>query len=507
MIKNRYIIILLFPIFILISCNEYKEKETPIINTVQIGNTFLSLTEEATDLHVPWDLQYDRINNAIIFSEIKGSIKRFDIYTKKITEIDSITDVFHQRTLGLLGMALYQPNNQQAYLYLSYTSKKDSSIYSNLYRYNYSEDGQLSAPKLLLQIPGNTGHNGSRIIISTDNKVYWATGDAAIDTYAQDSTSLNGKILRLNLDGSIPSDNPIPNSYVYAWGFRNMQGLTNDETGKIYTSEHGDAIEDEVNLILPLKNYGWPLVEGKSESKEQKSIADQIHFQAPLISWTPTIAPSGMAYFGSNTVPEWKNSLLVTTLKNQSLHILKLSEDGLKIDDEYILFGNQLGRLRSVIVLPNGDIYFCSSNRDWNPQKGFPKSHDDKIYRLRKTTEQKSKIIKPENTNKNKSITKSGQQLYEAYCSSCHKPDGKGILNTFPPLSKSNIVNGDDKVLLNIILHGLQQKNKKDLKYEGIMPSFNFLKDEEVISIANYVRQNFDNNARTISIKNIKSLR
>lgn len=506
MIKNRYTLLLAAIVF-LSACGGNKEKETPVISTVQVGNTLLSLTQEASDLHVPWDLQYDRLNDAILFSEIGGNIKRLDIKSKKVTLVDSLTDVYHQRTLGLLGMALYQPEGQQAYLYLSYTSKKDSSIYSNLYRYNYSKEGQISTPKLLLQIPGNTGHNGSRIIVSTDQKVYWATGDAAIDTYAQDSTGLNGKILRLNLDGSVPKDNPISGSYVYAWGFRNMQGLTHNEKGTIYTSEHGDAIEDEVNLILPLKNYGWPQIEGKIDTESEKAITQLSPREEPIRSWTPVIAPSGMAYYGSDVIPDWKNSLLLATLKNQSLRILKLSNDGLKIIDEQVLFADQLGRLRSVLTLPNGDIYLCSSNRDWNPQKGFPKPQDDIIYRLRKSDKAVGTPIKPQNVTKAPVEVKNGQQLYDAYCASCHKTDGKGLDNTFPPLAQSTLVNGDETALLKVLLQGMQQTAINGVKYEGAMPAFHFLKDEEIIAIGNYIRSNFGNKATLIKTNNLKPLR
>lgn len=506
MIKNRYTL-LLAAIVLLSACGGNKEKETPVISTVLVGNTLLSLTQEASDLHVPWDLQYDRLNDAILFSEIGGNIKRLDIKSKKVTLVDSLTDVYHQRTLGLLGMALYQPEGQQAYLYLSYTSRKDSSIYSNLYRYNYSKEGQISTPKLLLQIPGNTGHNGSRIIVSTDQKVYWATGDAAIDTYAQDSTGLNGKILRLNLDGSVPKDNPISGSYVYSWGFRNMQGLTHNEKGAIYTSEHGDAIEDEVNLILPLKNYGWPQIEGKIDTESEKAIAQLSPREEPIRSWTPVIAPSGMAYYGSDVIPDWKNSLLLATLKNQSLRILKLSNDGLRIIDEQVLFADQLGRLRSVLTLSNGDIYFCSSNRDWNPQKGFPKPQDDIIYRLRKSDKAVGTPIKPQNVIKAPVEVKNGQQLYEAYCASCHKSDGKGLDNTFPPLAQSTLVNGDETALLKVLLQGMQQTAINGVKYESAMPAFHFLKDEEIIAIGNYIRSNFDNKATLIKTNNLKPLR
>lgn len=476
------------------------------MNSIQLENSILSLTKEATNLNVPWDLQYDRINDAILFSEIGGAIRRLDIKSKQVLLIDSIPDVYQQRTLGLLGMALYQPENEQAYLYLSYTSKKDSSIFSNLYRYNYNPTGRLSNPVQLLQIPGNTGHNGSRIVISPDKKVYWATGDAATDTYAQDSTSLNGKILRLNLDGSIPKDNPIANSYVYAWGFRNMQGLTYSTEGILYTSEHGDAIEDEINLILPLKNYGWPLIEGMIDTEKEKAKVKTLVIEEPIKSWTPVVAPAGLAYYGSDVIPEWKKSLLLTTLKNQSLRILSLSDDGLRIIDEQVLFQDQLGRLRSVITLPNGDIYFCSSNRDWNPQKGFPKQEDDVIYRLRVSEKTHAPILHPQSVD-TQPAAKDGHALYEAYCTSCHKSDGEGLTNTFPPLAKSNTVNGDEKALLQIILHGVQEKNMESIKYEGAMPGFSFLTDAEIITIANYIRTNFGNNAGKIESSSLTSLR
>src|SRR5690606_28610030 len=126
--------IIVFPF----SYRQGSEKELPVMNSIQLENSILSLTKEATNLNVPWDLQYDRINDAILFSEIGGAIRRLDIKSKQVLLIDSIPDVYQQRTLGLLGMALYQPENEQAYLYLSYTSKKDSSIFSNLYRYNYN---------------------------------------------------------------------------------------------------------------------------------------------------------------------------------------------------------------------------------------------------------------------------------------------------------------------------------------------------------------------------------
>lgn len=483
-----------------ISCKQNKET---VLATVALENSKLALSAVADSLDVPWDLQYDKTNNYIIFSEIKGDIKRLDLNDNSVRLIKTIPNVFQQRTTGLLGMALYQPQQDRHYLFVSYTSKTNDKIYSNLCRYIY-KDGTLENLKVLLQIPGNTGHNGSRIIIGRDKKIYWATGDAAIDANAQDTNKLNGKILRVNMDGSIPNDNPIPNSYVYAWGFRNMQGLTQGENNTIYTSEHGDAVEDEINLIQPLHNYGWPLIEGKNSPKKETDSTKSIPFTAPIHSWTPVIAPAGLAYYGNTKIPGWNKSLILTTLKNQSLHILKLSEDGRTIIDEYTLFKDYLGRLRSVLVLPNGDVYFCSSNRDWNPQKGFPKPKDDRIYKLSLTEKTVGKVFNAIKTAPTSVAEISGKNLYEEYCASCHKTDGKGINGTFPPLEKSSTVNGDLTNLSRVILNGVKDKTIAGVKYDAAMPAFSFLKDEEATAIINYIRTNFKNQSSTITTDQFK---
>lgn len=495
----RYLLII-YTILLASSCKPNKET---IIGTVALENSSLALSVIADSLNVPWDLQYDKKNNYIIFSEIKGNIKKLDLSDNSIQLIKTIPNVFQQRTTGLLGMALYQPQQNEHYLFLSYTSKTEDQIFSNLYRYIY-KDGVLENPKLLLQIPGNTGHNGSRIIIGNDKKIYWATGDAAIDANAQDINKLNGKILRINIDGSIPKDNPTLNSYVYAWGFRNMQGLTQGENSLIYTSEHGDAVEDEINLVQPLHNYGWPLIEGKNPPKKETDSTRKISFTPPIHSWTPVIAPAGIAYYGNTKIPEWNKSLILTTLKSQSLRILKLSEDGKAIIDEYTLFKDELGRLRSVLALPNGDIYFCTSNRDWNPQKGFPKPEDDRIYKLSRTDKTEGKLFKPIKTIATPTIEVSGKNLYDSYCASCHKTDGKGVPATFPPLENSGTVNGDIKALSQIILNGLKDKTIAGVKYDAPMPAFSFLKDEEATAIINYIRTNFNNQNSTITTNQFK---
>jgi len=505
MFRRNYLIVIALSFGLLsMSCKD-RERLPENAEFVKLDKTTLALTIEADSLEVPWDLQYDTHRNAIVFTEIAGSIKRLDLKTQQIDTLIQLTDVYHKRTLGLLGMALYQPKNEQAYLFISYTSLRQGSIYSNLVRYEYAEDGQPINPKVLLQIPGSTGHNGSRIIISQDSKIIWATGDAASDTFAQDSTAMNGKILRLNIDGSIPYDNPIPKSYIYAWGFRNMQGLTQASSGKIYASEHGDAIEDEVNWIQPLRNYGWPQIEGMHDTDQELILARKSPRTEPIRSWTPVIAPAGLAYYGHTEIPEWNNTLLLTTLKSQSLRILKLSTDGTQIIDEQILFADYLGRLRSVLVVPNGDVYFSTSNRDWNPQPGFPRDKDDVIYRLRPTEKVAKSPIFP--TKPDTKLAKTGKELYKAYCESCHKEKGEGVPSSFPPLSKSAMVNGPEKPLLKALLNGLSAQQINGIKYEGAMPSFGFLKNEEIASIATYIRTQFGNQASAVQATTVQSNR
>src|SRR5690606_11546764 len=117
--------------------------------------------------------------------------------------------------------------------------------------------------------------------------------------------------------GSIPTDNPIPGSYVYAWGLRNIQGLTMTPEGDLYSAEYGDAIEDEVNWVRPLHNYGWPLIEGLHDTPEEEAVEGIERMSEPIRSWTPVIAPAGMAYYGSDAISQWKGSLLLVTLKSQ----------------------------------------------------------------------------------------------------------------------------------------------------------------------------------------------
>ncbi len=258
----------------------------------------------------------------------------------------------------------------------------------SLYAITYEND-TLTNAKVLLEIEGANSHNGSRLAFSKDGKLLWATGDLQKKGYAQDSTGLFGKILRLNIDGSVPADNPNKGSLVYAWGFRNMQGLAVSKNGNIFTSEHGDAMEDELNLIKPLQNYGWPEIEGFHDLPQEKALPEIMAERSPSNHGHPPLRLQALICLKPMQIPEWRNSILLTTLKGKALRVLKLNQTGEAITGDEVFLEGKYGRLRDVCVSPSGDVYISTSNQDWNPSPGFPKETDDRI-----TSHQKSKNFK-----------------------------------------------------------------------------------------------------------------
>ena len=188
------------------------------------------------------------------------------------------------------------------------------------------------------------------------------TGDASVQPNAQSTSSVSGKVLRFNLDGSIPADNPFAGSAVWSYGHRNQQGLV-VANGIMYASEHGPNQEDEVNIIEKKRNYGWPKVNGPCDENAEKSFCTANNVKEPIwSSGSNTIAVCGLDYYNSNQIPEWKNSLLMCTLKDASLRVLTLSNDGLSLTNQYTFFKNRFGRIRDICVSPAGKVYLCTSN-------------------------------------------------------------------------------------------------------------------------------------------------
>lgn len=345
---------------------------------IQLESTLVSERVVVTNLDVPWDLTYGN-DGWIWFTELSGRINRLNPDTDELELIYTVPDVqVFGFSAGMHSIALHPDFPALPYVYVHYTN---STTTSKLVRYTYGIDSNtLSSPMNLLDnIPGSVSHNGSRMLI-LDNKIIISIGDGYTNpSTAQDLNTLNGSMLRINLDGTVPSDNPIPGSYIWSFGHRNPQGLCYGN-GKIYSSEHGTSIADEINIIEVNRNYGWPNVQGFCDTASELTFCATENVKEPIWTWTPAIAPCGMDYFNHPSIPEWQNSLLLAVLKDKKIIQLQLSSDGNSIVEENSYLVNTRGRIRDILVLPDGRIYYCTSNNDF---AGTPLADDDKIIELK----------------------------------------------------------------------------------------------------------------------------
>ena len=349
-------LILLLLLFILSAC----EKNKGNVDQEGSANTDLKTEILTASLSYPWELIYGP-DKYIWITERGGKISRLNTENGVVALVTTITEVNSIGEGGLLGMAIHPDFAANPYVYVVYNYGSGSNYKEKVVRYTFN-NGTLGSPLVLLdQIPASSIHNGSRLLISPDLKLYISTGDASNAPQAQNKASLSGKILRINTDGSIPADNPIAGNPLWSYGHRNPQGMVM-ANGKLYISEHGPNNDDEVNLIQKGKNYGWPNVEGFCNLPEEKNFCSANDIVEPLMSWTPTIAPSGTTYYNSDYIPEWKNSLLMVSLKGTKLVQLKLDESGTKISANADFFLNKFGRLRAICQSPEGKVYLATSN-------------------------------------------------------------------------------------------------------------------------------------------------
>ncbi|MEZ4969240.1 MAG: PQQ-dependent sugar dehydrogenase [Flavobacteriaceae bacterium] len=517
-----YFGLFLFLAFSFVGCNPKKGKETDkgmvkeqVEELVSLEYSRIGRSTVIANLDVPWELVWGP-DNWIWFTEQGGRVSRVNPETGEVKLLLEIPNVFRKRTTGLLGMAVHPDLERFPYVFVHYTEKREDAIVSKLVRYTYEKE-VLVAPQVLLEIPGHTSHNGSRLLISPDGKIMWATGDVGPNTdNSQNIRSMNGKILRLNMDGSIPEDNPFFQSPVWSWGQRNVQGMAYGTNGHLYTSEHGDATDDEVNLMKKGGNYGWPNVEGFCDTPREESFCRDSLMVPPLKSWTPTIAPAGIDYYGSTNIPEWENSLLLATLKENDLRVLKLNKEGNAIVSEKVLFDRSMGRIRDLCISPKGDVYLSTSNRDWNPSEGFPVKEDDRIIKIFKVGPEdglsENTVVKQPvdvGTKGMHNPPSKGEVKYAHYCASCHKPDGDGVKGVFPALNGSGKVMGNKEQLIKLALYGVNSTLNREggSPYDSSMPGFHFLSNEDMALILSYVRQQFGGSLDSISPQEINAVR
>ncbi|MEM9022808.1 MAG: PQQ-dependent sugar dehydrogenase, partial [Bacteroidota bacterium] len=177
---------------------------------------------------------------------------------------------------------------------------------------------------------------------------------------------------------SIPQDNPIGGSAVWSWGHRNAQGLLIAPNGRMYISEHGPSTDDEINIIEPGRNYGWPVVKGFCDLASETFFCNDSNVVEPVTAWTPTIATSDIAWYDHDAIPEFQDRLLLTSLKDQTLYAIALNGDGTTAVDEATYLTGMWGRLRDVVVAPDGSVYLATNGFSF----GNPNPFTHRIVRL-----------------------------------------------------------------------------------------------------------------------------
>jgi glucose/arabinose dehydrogenase len=323
----------------------------------------------AEGLKVPWELAFAP-DGSIFFTERNGTIRLISNGKLQKEPVYIPEAPFVSRgEAGLLGLVLDPDFERNRWMYVYYTYETGGAMKNKVVRL-VEKGGRAAEDRVLIDdLPGQRNHDGGRLKLGPDGKLYITVGDALDPEWSQQAEVLAGKILRLNLDGTIPKDNPAVGSPVYSLGHRNPQGIAwHPITGAMFSSEHGQSAHDEINLIEPGVNYGWPRIEG---DETRASMRPPI-----LHSGTNTWAPSGMTFI---TKGPWANQLLVANLRGMQVLRIQLADDYKTVGTVDSLWG-EYGRIRNVQEGPDGSLYLMTNNLDG---RGNPHDGDDKIIRMK----------------------------------------------------------------------------------------------------------------------------
>jgi len=271
---------------------------------------------------------------------------------------------------GLMGLALDPAFGQNGFVYACYSYRSQAeSILNRIVRLR-DRDGVGGEETVLLDaIPGGRFHNGCRLGFGPDGMLYATTGDGTDEGLPQDPTSMGGKMLRMLSDGGVPHDNPFPGSLVWSLGHRNAQGIAwQPSTGHLWATEHGSSDYNELNRIDPGGNYGWPIVRAEPQTDGYEPPAFHLR----------DMPPAGAAFITGGRYPELEGDLAFTMLGTGSLMIARIGQDNQVTGLEWVI-DERFGRLRDVVLGPDGYLYVTTSNRD---QIGAPQPGDDHVLRI-----------------------------------------------------------------------------------------------------------------------------
>ncbi len=351
--KSSIWLLFAFSLSVSLLCKKENKNATPP------GATEIKDTVIAQNLNFPWEISWGS-DNHIWMTERGGKISRLNPSNGAITPVLTINEVQSNGEGGMLGMVMHPNFSITPHLFVVYNYNSSAGYREKVVRYTYNGTTLNNPITIIENINAANIHNGSRLLIVND-KLFITTGDAANQSLPQNISSNNGKILRLNLDGTVPADNPVPGNPYWSWGHRNPQGLV-FANNRLYSSEHGPSNDDEINIVEKGRNYGWPNVHGPCNLATEQTFCTANDVVEPIKAWTPTIATAGLDYYNSNLIPQWKNSLLLVTLKNERLYQMKLDDTFSSVASTNEYFANKYGRMRDICISPAGKVYICTSN-------------------------------------------------------------------------------------------------------------------------------------------------
>lgn len=315
------------------------------------------------DLKSPWGLAALPDGDLLVSSRDEGTVTRIDAETGRKTVLGSVPGVAPGGEGGLLGLAVSPDFASDRQVYAYFTTESDNRIARLRYDEKRPAGQQLGAPDTVLRgIPKGVVHNGGRIAFGPDGMLYAGAGETGNRELAQDKKSLGGKILRMTPDGRPAPGNPSPDSVVYSYGHRNVQGLAWDGAKRLWAAEFGQNTWDELNLVEAGKNYGWPAVEGRG---------GRAGFVDPVAQWrTDEASPSGIAYA--------QGSIWMAGLRGERLWRIPLAGAEPSAAPQAFLEG-KYGRLRTVLPTGGNGLWLVTSETD---SRGTPEPGDDRILRL-----------------------------------------------------------------------------------------------------------------------------
>ncbi len=330
----------------------------------------------------PWAIAVEPLSGDVLITEKAGRVLRFNLNSRKLTAIGQINDatVFGQG--GLMDIAISPDYQQSSKLYFTYAKTVKGGVTTALGKANLNTKNKkwqlTNWQELFVSKAANDSgrHFGSRIAFGKSEKLFFSIGDRGVRANGQDLTTHAGSILRLNLDGSVPSDNPFLNRppalpEIYSYGHRNPQGLVYiKESDRLLAAEHGPRGGDEINLVLPGVNYGWPIISYGKEYWGPVAVGEstaKAGMEQPLMQYTPSIAPSSMLYYQGLTYPKLAKSLLLGSLALRHLSQVRFNKpvpelsSGKRLPHKITRWLTDIKRrIRDIAVLNDGRIIMVS---------------------------------------------------------------------------------------------------------------------------------------------------